>query len=55
MPHDESEGREHVFLGQDGKMFEFADLNCKVAFIESHSKTDRGLKPLVDWLDQRES
>jgi len=27
----------------------------KVTVVESHSKTDIGLQPLVDWLDQHES
>jgi hypothetical protein len=53
--HEESEGKDNVFLGLDGKMFEFTDLDYKVTVVESHSKTDIGLQPLVDWLDQHES
>ena len=39
-----------LFLGKQGKEFEFKDLKSKVEFCECSAKTSEELKPLEEWL-----
>ena len=48
-------GMNEVFLGIDGKPFQFDDLECQVTVLESNSKTDSGLRSLIEWIDIQES
>jgi hypothetical protein len=53
MMNMEQGGRANLFLGVDGKTFEFDDLKNDVMIIESSSKTDSGLNELINWLNDR--
>lgn len=48
----DGENIDHVFLGKEGKDFEFRDLKFKVEFCEANAMDAEGLSGLKNWLDK---
>jgi len=41
-----------IFLGKEGKAFEFSQLKCRVNFCEGSSQDDETLGPVINWLKE---
>ena len=46
----QTESRDHVFIGKQGKQFELKDLGCKVDFLESSALELDTLQSVKKWI-----
>ena len=46
----QTESRDHIFIGKQGKQFELKDLSCKVDFLESSALELDTLQSVKKWI-----